>query len=123
MPTVLVVDDEFGVAEVLEAILTDEGYAVVLAANGRQALARVGDSQPDVVLVDYMMPALDGVGVLRALAANPAHAGLPVILMSSLPEEAVKSQVDGYAAFLHKPFRVATVLTTLQRVLREREKP
>ena len=120
MPTVLVVDDEFGVAEVLEAILTDEGYGVILAANGRQGLARVNDSQPDVVLVDYMMPVLDGVGLVRALAANPAHAHLPVILMSSLPEEAIKSQLDGYAAFLRKPFRVATVLTTLQRVLRSK---
>jgi CheY-like chemotaxis protein len=117
MHTVLVVDDEFGVAEVLDAILTDEGYRVVTATNGRQALARIAEQRPDLMLLDYMMPILDGVAVLRALSADPAVSGLPVVVMSALPEEAISSETKDYAAFLRKPFRIKTVLAAVQRAL------
>ncbi len=113
----LVVDDEFGVAEVLETLLTEEGYRVMTASNGRQALARLAEMRPDAVLLDYMMPLLDGVGVLRAIQANSALAGLPVVVMSSLPESAVQERFTGHAAFLRKPFRISEVLATLTRVL------
>ncbi len=115
--TVLVVDDEFGVAEVLDAILTDEGYRVITATNGRQALARIAEHRPDLVLLDYMMPVLDGVAVLRALAADPTAYNLPVVVMSALPEEAISTLTKRYAAFLRKPFRIKTVLTTIARAM------
>lgn len=113
MRTVLVVDDEFGVAEVLDAILSDEGYHVITATNGRQALARIAEQRPDLVLLDYMMPILDGVAVLRALSADPAAHNLPVVVMSALPEEAISTETKRYAAFLRKPFRIKTVLAAI----------
>jgi len=115
--TVLVVDDEFGVAEVLDAILTDEGYRVVTATNGRQALARIAEQRPDLMLLDYMMPILDGVAVLRALSADPNASDLPVVVMSALPEESISTETKRYAAFLRKPFRIKTVLAAIQRAL------
>ena len=115
--TVLVVDDEFGVAEVLDAILTDEGYRVITATNGRQALARIAEQRPDLVLLDYMMPILDGVAVLRALSADPAADGLPVVVMSTLPEEAISTETGRYAAFLRKPFQIRTVLAAVSRAM------
>jgi len=115
--TVLVVDDEFGVAEVLDAILTDEGYRVITATNGRQALARIAEQRPDLVLLDYMMPILDGVAVLRALSADPAADGLPVVVMSALPEEAISTETGRYAAFLRKPFQIRTVLAAVSRAM------
>jgi CheY-like chemotaxis protein len=115
--TVLVVDDEFGVAEVLDAILTDEGYRVVTATNGRQALARIAEQRPDLMLLDYMMPIVDGVAVLHALSADPKASDLPVVVMSALPEEAISSKTSAYAAFLRKPFRIKTVLAAIQRAL------
>lgn len=115
--TVLVVDDEFGVAEVLDAILTDEGYRVITATNGRQALARIAEQRPDLVLLDYMMPILDGVAVLRALSADPAADGLPVVVMSALPEEAISTETGRYAAFLRKPFQIRTVLAAISRAM------
>jgi len=115
--TVLVVDDEFGVAEVLDAILTDEGYRVVTATNGRQALARIAEQRPDLMLLDYMMPILDGVAVLRALSADPTVSGLPVVVMSALPQEAIAIETRHYAAFLRKPFRIKTVLAAIQSAL------
>jgi CheY-like chemotaxis protein len=117
MTTVLVVDDEFGIVDVLETILTDEGYRVLTACNGKQGLVRLAEQKPDVVLSDFMMPILGGDGMLRAMAAVPDYRRIPVIMMSSLGEDVIAEKCDGYAAFLHKPFRVAAVLSTVARVL------
>lgn len=113
----MVVDDEFGINEVLEILLAGEGHSVVTAHNGRAALARLAERRPDAVLLDYMMPLLDGVGVMRAMQAQPDWAGVPVVFMSSLPEAAVRDHVSGYAGFLHKPFRIAEVLEALDQAL------
>jgi CheY-like chemotaxis protein len=117
MATVLVVDDEFGIVDVLETILTDVGHRVLTACNGKQGLVRLAEQKPDVVLLDCMMPRLGGDGMLRAMAAVPDYQRIPVIMMSALSEEAVAARCKGYVAFLHKPFRVATVLSTVARVL------
>ncbi len=86
MPTVLVVDDEFGIVDVLETVLTDEGYRVLTACNGKQGLARLSEKKPDVILLDFMMPILSGGEMLRAMAAEPAYQRIPVIMMSALSE-------------------------------------
>ncbi|HYZ42408.1 MAG TPA: response regulator [Stellaceae bacterium] len=117
MPTVLVVDDEFGIVDVLETILTDDGYRVLTACNGKQGLARLAEEKPGVILLDFMMPILSGGEMLRAMASEPAYQRIPVIMMSALSEEAVAARCTGYAAFLHKPFRVGAVLSTVARVL------
>ena len=84
MPTVLVVDDEFGIVDVLETILSDEGYRVLTACNGKQGLARLAEEKPEVILLDFMMPILSGSQMLRAMALEPAYQRIPVIIMSSL---------------------------------------
>lgn len=117
MRTVLVVDDEFGVAEVLEAILEDEGYRVATAINGRQGLVRLKEAKPDVVMLDYMMPIMDGAAMLAAMRADTDHAAVPVIMMSSLDEATIREACNGYVAFLRKPFRIAGVVGALARAL------
>jgi CheY-like chemotaxis protein len=117
MATVLVVDDEFGIVDVLETILTDEGYRVLTACNGKQGLVRLSAEKPDVVLLDFMMPILGGGEMLRAMAGEPAYQRIPVIMISSLREDVIAKRCTGYVAFLHKPFRVAAVLSTVARVL------
>jgi CheY-like chemotaxis protein len=117
MRTVLVVDDEFGIAEVLAEVLGDAGYDVVTAIHGRQALERVATRRPDLILLDFMMPVMNGAATLAALAGDPAHRTIPVVMMSSLPEATVAVQARGYAAFLRKPFKIATMLETIARVL------
>jgi CheY-like chemotaxis protein len=115
---ILVVDDEFGVAEVLETILADVGHEVVTAANGRQALERAKERLPDLVLLDFMMPIMDGPSVLKAMRKAPALRNIPAVIMSSLPESAISKSVGGmYAAFVRKPFRLNTVLDTVNVVL------
>jgi len=117
MATVLVVDDEFGIVDVLETILTDEGYRVLTACNGKQGLVRLSAGKPDVILLDFMMPILGGAEMLRAMAAEPAYQRIPVIMISSLGEDVIAEKCKGYAAFLHKPFRAAVVLNAVARVL------
>ncbi len=113
----LVVDDEFGVAEVLEAMLEDEGYRVLTAINGRQGLKCLADSGATVVMLDYMMPIMNGADMLTAMRNDPAFADIPVVMMSSLDEVTIREACKGYTLFLRKPFRMATVLDAMTRVI------
>jgi CheY-like chemotaxis protein len=113
--TILVVDDELGSAEVLSLILEEEGYRAFCAVNGQLALAQARDVVPDLVVVDYMMPLMNGAEFARALRADPQFAHTKIILNSGLPEVAIRDQFDGYDAFLRKPFKVDTLLTLVQQ--------
>lgn len=116
MATILVVDDEFGIAEVLDALLVDAGHQVVRAANGRQGLERLRERAPDLILLDVMMPVLDGPGMLQQMRAIPAYARIPVIMMSSLPETAIQLGA-AYQGFLHKPFRAFQIFDLAARLI------
>jgi CheY-like chemotaxis protein len=120
MATVLVVDDEPLIAMALEAALEDAGHVVATAANGRQGLERLAEApRPDLVLLDMMMPVMNGPAMLAAMAADPALAGIPVVVLSSLPEEAVRARAQGVAAILRKPYTAEEVLDAVARVLGE----
>ena len=116
MRTVLVVDDEFGIAELIEAVLTDEGYRVLIAMNGRQGLEMLAKERPDLVFLDFMMPVMDGAAMLRGMAAEPGLDGIPVVLMSSVPEATVAERCSGYAAFVRKPFKIADMMVLAERL-------
>lgn len=116
MRTILVVDDEFGTVEVLVAALEDEGYRVFTAANGRRALDILEENKPDLVISDFMMPLLDGPAMVAAMRNDPAFRDVPVIMMSSAPETALRKRLDGYEAFLRKPFRIAALLAVVRAV-------
>jgi DNA-binding response OmpR family regulator len=117
MKTIVIIDDEFGLADVLSATLTDSGFRVRTAANGARGLEVVRDDPPDLVILDYMMPILDGPGVLRGLQGDPRLAGIPVLMMSSLPEAMVRARCTGYVGFLRKPFAFEVVLEAVEKVL------
>jgi CheY-like chemotaxis protein len=117
MKTLVVVDDEFGLADVLAAALSDVGYRVLTAANGVQGLDTMAEHPPDLVLLDFMMPLLDGAGVLSAMRESPTLASVPVILMSSMPEAVVRKRCRGYVAFLRKPFAFGAVLAAVEQSL------
>ncbi|MFL5336169.1 MAG: response regulator [Geminicoccaceae bacterium] len=111
------VEDEWVVAEVLAVTLADASYQVITAANGKQALASLAETRPDVIVTDTMMPILDGPGLLAALAAGPAYRDIPVILMSALDGAAVAKLVQGHRAFLGKPFLGPELLQVLEQIL------
>jgi CheY-like chemotaxis protein len=124
MTTILVVDDEPLIAMALEAALEDAGYRVATAANGRQGLERLAEApRPDLMLLDMMMPVMSGPAMLAAMAANPDLNGIPVIVLSSLPEEAVRTRATGVAAILRKPYTADEVLSAITRVLGKAREP
>lgn len=115
------VDDEFSVAEVLQTVLADAGHEVMTAVNGQQGLDLLGKRKPDMVLLDFMMPIMDGPAMLKAMQQNPTYRNVPAVVMSSLPESAVAEAARGmYAAFLRKPFKLAAVTNIVKTVLDEK---
>jgi CheY-like chemotaxis protein len=116
--TVLVVDDEFGITDALGDVLGEEGFHVVVARNGKDGLRRVGEQRPDIILLDYMMPVMDGRDMLKALQADPASRDIPVVTMSALARAQLPADFTP-AAFLRKPFDIDMLLTELRRLLGE----
>lgn len=119
MKTILVVDDEFGIAEALSSTLTDEGYRVFTAANGKQGLALVAEVHPDLLIVDFMMPIVGGHAMIEAMKANSAQAQIPIILMSAVAEVEIAKTTAGYRAYLRKPFDLDSLLGHIARLLAE----
>lgn len=121
MALILVIDDEYSIAEVLEAALVDAGHQVETAINGRQGLERLRERRPDLVLLDFMMPIMDGPAMLRAMREYPPLRDIPAVVMSSLPETVVaEAAKDTYTAFLRKPFKLRAVVDIINGVLNGR---
>jgi CheY-like chemotaxis protein len=110
MAVVLVVDDEFGIFNLLEEVLTEEGHRVLVAANGQLALAQAAKEKPSLVLTDFMMPVMDGAALMKAMAADAMLADIPVVMMSAIPESTVAQYCSGYVAFVRKPFKIFAVV-------------
>ena len=114
--TVLIVDDEFGLADIAADLLRDVGYDVVVAINGKSGLASLTARPMDLVIVDLMMPVMDGPEMIRRMKADPALANIPVILMTALPEASQGSTLAD--AMLLKPFGLVELLRTMDRLLK-----
>ena len=117
--TVLVVDDDADVRLLCRVNLEFEGYRVREATDGRAALATVADEPPDVILLDVMLPELDGWSVLAQLTADPATADLPVVMLTarSLEEGQAEGWTTGAAEYLTKPFSPLVLSQVLEDVL------
>jgi CheY-like chemotaxis protein len=115
MTTILVVDDEPLIRDVLVTVLRDEGYAVVTADDGLAALELVQQQAPALVLMDVMMPRMDGRMAFRAMRDHAPGNGLPIVLMSAMAEPAdLDSEI---AAFLRKPVDLEELLALVARLL------
>lgn len=117
--TIVVIDDELGLAEALGAILTDDGYRVGVATNGQQGLRLIEELQPDLVLLDFMMPIMSGPAVLHALEAQGRRESLPILLMSAATEADVRAVVGDDVAFLRKPFDMPSLTKAIRAALEE----
>ncbi|MCO6418063.1 PleD family two-component system response regulator [Siccirubricoccus sp. KC 17139] len=120
---ILVVDDITANLRLLEAKLLNEYYDVTLAASGREALTAVARSAPDVILLDVMMPEMDGYEVCRRLKADPATAHIPVVMVTALVDQAerVRGLEVGADDFLSKPVDDATLFGRLRALLRVKQ--
>ncbi len=123
-PRVLVVDDDANITAFLKRALAYEGYQVETAADGQMALAVARDNPPDLVILDIMLPGLDGVEVLRRLRAGERDSGaLPILMLTARDE--VSARVAGLDAgaddYLVKPFALEELTARIRALLRRRE--
>jgi two-component system alkaline phosphatase synthesis response regulator PhoP len=117
--TILVVDDDPAVSRLVEINLTQVGYQVQTAADGEEALACVAAAKPDLVILDVMMPRLDGFEALKRLRADPSSAEIPVIMLTARAQD--EDVFEGYGRgaqwYLTKPFAPNELRAAVRRVL------
>lgn len=118
--TVLVVDDEKDIIDLVDYNLTREGFTVQTADNGWQALDRVRKKRPDVIILDWMMPEMDGLEVCRRLRQNPDTASIPIIMLTAKSDtvDKVLGLEMGADDYLTKPFHIRELLARIRAVMR-----
>jgi len=114
-PLILLIEDDADVRSTLSAILHDEGCDLIIAANGFDALAALDQHDPDVVLLDWMMPVVDGPSFLRALRQE-FHRTTPVLVISAGRTRESAVRAAGADAYLHKPFDIDELMQVLRRL-------
>src|SRR3990170_427146 len=119
---ILVVDDEADVRSLLSRVLRDAGYSVDTADDGGEALARLEANRPDLVLLDLMMPGVDGWGVLAELRKEPSPPPVVLVTASADPATFGRGVREGVAGYIAKPFRFRDLLSTCERVLLDSRK-
>jgi two-component system, OmpR family, alkaline phosphatase synthesis response regulator PhoP len=121
-PRVLIADDNIQGAELLEAYLSDTGYELRTASDGEQTLQQVKSWQPDVILLDIMMPRISGFEVCKRLRADPASQDVAVLMITALDQPSdIERAVDaGTDEFLSKPINKNVLLLRVRSLLRSR---
>ena len=119
-PRVLIVDDERRNAELLKVMLTPEGYTFLTATNGEDALGLLAEQQPDLILLDVMMPGMDGYQVVGKIKENPATKNIPVIMLTALDDRNARmlGLNAGAEDFLTKPVDRAELCVRVRNLLR-----
>ena len=115
--TVLVADDEEDVRFLLSRLLGDVGYEVLLAQDGQEALDLIDASKPELMILDLMMPGLDGWGVLKRLETHPRPPLVVLLTARGDPESFARGMRAGAAAYVTKPFRFHELIATVQGLL------
>src|SRR5919202_2199786 len=115
---ILAVDDERHIVRLVEVNLQRAGYYVVTAYDGREALEKVKTEHPDLVVLDVMMPYMDGFEVLKNLKADPVTAEIPVIMLTAKAQDAdvFRGWQSGVDCYLTKPFNPMELLTFVKRI-------
>jgi two-component system phosphate regulon response regulator PhoB len=124
-PLVLVVEDEAALATMLRYNLEKQGFRVDEAGDGQEALTRIAESAPDLVLLDWMLPVMSGIEVCRQIRRRPATRELPVIMVTARTEEgdAVRGLNTGADDYITKPFSMETLLARMRALLRRSGTP
>ena len=119
-PLVLVVEDEAALATMLRYNLEKQGFRVEEATDGQEALTRIAEVQPDIVLLDWMLPVMSGIEVCRQIRRSPSTRDLPVIFLTARTEDqdAVRGLNTGADDYITKPFSTEALLARIRALLR-----
>ena len=119
-PTILVVEDEAPLLTLLRYNLEKQGFRVEEAADGQEALLRVSERTPDLILLDWMLPTLSGIEVCRQIRRKPATRELPIIMVTARTEDqdAVRALDTGADDYIAKPFAMEALLARIRALLR-----
>lgn len=119
MKRILVAEDDLDIARLVQFQLQFSGYSVTHAPDGAEALKIAKKEPPDLILVDWMMPVMDGVQTVKALKADPALRHIPVILMTARAQSHdIQAGINaGAAAYLVKPFPLEQLISTIGEVM------
>ncbi len=119
-PTVLIAEDEGALVTLLRYNLEREGYRVVEATDGEEAILLAAEEKPDLVLLDWMLPQLSGIEVCRRLRAKPETRNVPIIMLTARGEEAdrIRGLNTGADDYITKPFSMTELLARLRAVMR-----
>lgn len=119
MPRILAVDDEPNIVRLIQVNLERQGYQVETANNGAQALAKIKENRPDLLVSDVMMPEMDGFELLANVRRDPTISDLPVIMLTAKAQD--RDVMTGYQhgadMYLTKPFNPAELLSFVKRIL------
>jgi len=115
---ILAVDDEKHIVRLVQVNLERAGYTVVTANDGKEALQKVSEEHPDLVVLDVMMPYMDGFEVLQNLRRNPSTRDIPVIMLTAKAQDAdvFKGWQSGVDCYLTKPFNPMELLSFVKRI-------
>jgi CheY-like chemotaxis protein len=114
---VLVVDDDVGILETIEGVLELEGYEVELARDGVEAIQKVSAHPPALLLLDIMMPQMDGFAVAAELQRQGWHPAIPIIVLTADGRAAAKAAQIGAQGYVQKPFALETFIKEVTRVV------
>ncbi len=116
---ILVVDDEVNITQILEFSIGAEGYEVITAANGEEAIDKARREQPDLIILDVMMPKIDGYEACRVLKANPLTKGIPVVLLTAKGRDIDKrlGYEVGAIDYIIKPFSPNKLVDRIHELL------
>ncbi len=122
---ILVVDDERHIVRLVQVNLDRAGYEVLVAYDGIEALEKISEDKPDMVILDVMMPRMDGFEVLKKLQADEDLKDIPVIMLTAKAQDAdiFKGWSSGVSSYLTKPFNPRELLTFVERIFQSVEEP
>jgi two-component system phosphate regulon response regulator PhoB len=120
VPSILVVEDEDSLATLLKYNLEKEGYAVSVCADGEETLIRIEERQPDLVVLDWMLPTVSGIEVCRRLRQRAATRNLPIVMLTARGEESdrIRGLDTGADDYVVKPFSMSELTARIRAVLR-----
>lgn len=116
---ILTVDDSASLRQAIKIALSSEGYAVTEAADGAQGLEKADAAKFDLIITDLNMPVMDGLTMIRELRAKPAHAGVPILFLTTESDANIKAQAKaaGATGWLTKPFNADQLVAVVKKVL------